>query len=495
MTRRAILQIGTEKTGTTTLQLFLASNRATLAERGFVYPSFCGARNHTGLAAYALAPARLDPIRESFGATSPEHVAEMRARLRRAAATELSAEAVRDKSAIFCNEHCHSRLISEAEVRCLRDFLRPFFEDVQVCVYLRRQDQVALSLYSTRLKSGSSAERILPQTHAEDPYFNYARSLKRWEEVFGRENLHERLFDRKTLTGGSILSDFVDAFGLGAIEEFAPVTDQNESIRPAAQEFLRLINPRIERLEGLPLEAVRGPLAARLAQFFPGRGARPARAAAEAFYAQFRASNEEVRARYFPERDSLFDESFDSYPELEDDRSASLEDFTGIAAQLHMDANREARRLECEIAIRDARLAWERGEADAAERALDRALGWRPNHADVHRLRAEYLVRQEKIEAAVAAARRAVAARPGAPEFWHFLGVLLQRARDLDGAAEAQRRVLELAPGHAAAERALAQIESAQAAVPAAEPRPDQMTGPAHALRQLHAQPQRPSGA
>ena len=38
MGRRAILQIGTEKTGTTTLQHFLAANRGPLARRGFLYP-------------------------------------------------------------------------------------------------------------------------------------------------------------------------------------------------------------------------------------------------------------------------------------------------------------------------------------------------------------------------------------------------------------------------------------------------------------------------
>ena len=79
----------------------------------------------------------------------------MRARLRAAAAAELSGGA----TAIFCSEHCHSRLTSPSEVDTLRDFLGGFFDDVRVGVYLRRQDQVALSLYSTRLKSGDVEHR------------------------------------------------------------------------------------------------------------------------------------------------------------------------------------------------------------------------------------------------------------------------------------------------------------------------------------------------
>ena len=103
----------------------------------------------------------------------------------------------------------------------LREFLTAFFDDIQISVYLRRQDQVALSLYSTRLKSGETETRILPRTHAGDPYFNYDRSLALWEDAFGRANIHVRLFDRKGLIGGSIVSDFI-AVGSSARSRTSP---------------------------------------------------------------------------------------------------------------------------------------------------------------------------------------------------------------------------------------------------------------------------------
>nr|MBA3326009.1 hypothetical protein [Paracoccaceae bacterium] len=164
MLRRAILQIGTEKTGTTTLQQFLALNRDILAQRGYRYPRFCGERNHTGLAAYALDPAKTDTIREPFGARSAAEVPAMRTRMQRAAQAELGDAA----TAIFCSEHCHSRLTSPSEVATLRAFLAEFFDDVQVCVYLRRQDHVALSLYSTSLKSGGVSPCLLPVTDPDN---------------------------------------------------------------------------------------------------------------------------------------------------------------------------------------------------------------------------------------------------------------------------------------------------------------------------------------
>jgi Tetratricopeptide repeat len=470
MSRRAILLIGTEKTGTTTLQHFLAANRTALRANGFVYPEFCGAANHTGLAAYAMAPEKRDAIRLPFGCGSAADVEPMRARLQAAAAQELPGEA----TAIFCSEHCHSRLTTAEEVGRLRDFLSRFFDDVQIAVYLRRQDQIALSLYSTRLKSGGTERVILPRTHADDPYFNYDRSIGLWEAAFGGDNVHVRIFDRARLIDGDVVTDFVTTWGVAGPHPYAKGANLNESISPLAQEFLRRVNMRLEPIEGLPLDAVRGPLAAGLARLLPGRGARPARADAEAFYGKYKASNDAVRQRHFPDRETLFDENFSDYPETEDRRDFDADDFAAVAAALHTAATRETRRLEAEIAIRDARLAWHRDDPAAAERALARALGWAPNHAGIYRTLAEYRLQQGRLDEALEAATAAVERKPGAHEYWHFLGILRRRTGDLDGAAAAQNEALRLAPDHAAARRELSQVVARDRHPQSAAPRTDE---------------------
>lgn len=459
MPGRAILQIGTEKTGTTSLQLFLSRNRETLRRRGFVYPRFCGSINQTGLAAYAMAPERSDPLRHEFGIHAPGDVAPMRRRMRTAAALELEG----GETAIFCNEHCHSRLTDAGEVSTLRAFLGEFFDDIQVMVYLRRQDQVAVSLHSTRLKSGSTDPRILPAARAEDPYYNYDRSLALWEACFGAENVTVRLFDRAELAGGSVITDFLRAWNIGEPSDFHPIRDQNESISPEAQDFLRLLNAHLAPVPGLPLSDVTGPLAASLAEHFPGSGAKPARAAARAFFETFRASNERVRARYFPGRPRLFGEDFSGYPETASRHETSLEDFARIAARLQSAAARDARRLEAEIAIRDARLAWERGDPAGAHAALDRAAAWLPGHAPVHRVRGEYLLREGRDADAAGAARRAAELCPESGEYWHFLGVIERRLGNLSTAREAQMRALERDPGLEAARTCLEDIAAAMA--------------------------------
>ncbi|MEL4896014.1 hypothetical protein [Crocosphaera sp. Alani8] len=50
---RAFLHIGTEKTGTTTIQNFLVKNREKLLSRSYLYPSFSGRSNHSSLVVLA----------------------------------------------------------------------------------------------------------------------------------------------------------------------------------------------------------------------------------------------------------------------------------------------------------------------------------------------------------------------------------------------------------------------------------------------------------
>jgi hypothetical protein len=458
--RRAILQIGTEKTGSTTLQSFLAANRERLAERGWRYPRFCGEANHTGLAAYALEAGRRDPIRAAFGGDDPADVPAMRARLERAARVELAD----GSNAIFCNEHCHSRLQSRDEIRRLRGFLAEFFDDIRVCIYLRRQDRVALSLYTTKLKSGNVPQRILPATRPTDPYFNYDLSLAAWEAEFGRERIEVRLFDRAELADGSVVTDFLATWGLGDVSDFVPVSDGNPSLRPEAQAFLRLLNPHLVPPEGVRADVLRGTVASLLERAFPGSGVRPARAEAEAFYEMFRDGNEAVRHRYFPDRASLFDESFDAYPEVADPLDFDRDTLAAVAARLLGAGQGEVCRLEAEVLIRDARLHWLREDRSAAIAALRNAVRWRPRHADAWRTLGEYLLREGQPEEAAAAAAHAAVLRPGSAEFWHFLGMARRRAGALAEALAAQERALELEPGHPGARQQCEQLAAALAA-------------------------------
>lgn len=455
MTRKAILQIGTEKTGTTTLQSFLAANRDHLLARGWIYPRFPGALNQTGLAAYAMDADRPDGLKAAFGGDTPEAVPEMRAQMRRRAEAELKG----GQGAIFCSEHCHSRLVTRGEVERLRDFLSPFFDEIEVSVYLRRQDRVALSLYSTQLKSGDTPRHILPAATDASLYYNYDRFLALWEDVFGADAIKVRLFERDLLVNGSVVDDFLATWDLGPIDAYRAVPNENASISVAAQEYLRQVNPHLAAWTGRAGENLRGIVVSALENAHGGRGARPARADAQAFYERFRSSNARVAARYFPDRSPLFEEDFSSYPDTEDNRLVETSTILAIATRLLGDTSARIDALEAEIGIREAALAW-RDDPEAALARVRTALSAFPDHAGLHRTLGEYYLRLDRPAAAAQAAEDACARAPDNWEYRHFLGIARAAAGNFAGARMAQKAALERNPDHAGVQAALAAVEA-----------------------------------
>ena len=311
MKRSAILHIGAEKTGSTTLQAFLAHNRIALRKRGFCYPRFPGRRVHHALPVYAKRIDRADDLHRFMQVSNEAELARFRRSLRRAARFELLT--TRARTFIFSSEHLQSRLVHPDELQALKDFLDEFFADVQISVYLRRQDRIAVSRYSTDVKSGRTLRTLLPSDAATLASYDYERLLDRWAGVFGADRVHPRICEPGELVANNIQADFQSVWQLG--EDLEPVANRNESLTPEAQEFLRILNQHMPSVVDGQENEMRRPVLSALREHFSGSGLRPKRSDAEAFYARFQASNEAVRQRFFPDRPTLFDHDFDQYPE------------------------------------------------------------------------------------------------------------------------------------------------------------------------------------
>src|ERR1700690_4476721 len=89
MKTTCFLHIGTEKTGTTSIQNFLSKNRPRLKKQGIIYPRSPGNQSQRDLTVYALGDERQSGgIRRHSGVSSSEQVPEARDRLQ----SELDAE-------------------------------------------------------------------------------------------------------------------------------------------------------------------------------------------------------------------------------------------------------------------------------------------------------------------------------------------------------------------------------------------------------------------
>ena len=242
------LHIGTAKTGTTSIQSFLQLNRQRIAAQGYYFPHSLGESNHEKLVAYALNTSKVESKRRQFSILSPDDLKQFRSTTKTELGKELATLPKSIEHVILSNEHCHSRLTTLEELQTLKHLLESFFDNTRVIVYLRRQDQAALSLYNTRILSGSSSARVFPAVQPNLPLrFDYARCLALYAHVFGHENIIVRQYAPHRLDTHTLVQDFAQAIGLKTESNFKNPSRLNESLRHLDLQFLRIFNLAIEQ--------------------------------------------------------------------------------------------------------------------------------------------------------------------------------------------------------------------------------------------------------
>lgn len=311
-TRRAIIHIGTEKTGSTSIQASLRAIRNSLPERGFAYPSSPGSPNHIRLAVYAAPKVAADRNLGRREALRRGHEGPLEEWLPAQLAQEMAQLPDTVHSVIFSNEHLHSRVRTLDAVIRLKQLLDPFFAEYTIVMYLRRQDELAVSRHSTRIKTGGVLPEILPADDGKpDLYYDYGALVDRWSAVFGANALRPRLFQRSELVGGDVVRDLLQLCGLDGVEVPQARANRNLTLSALAEEFVRHLNGKLPREAGAPPRRLLRTVAA----LAPGAPLLPERSAVEAFYARYLSGNEQVRRRYFPDRPALFSADFSRYPE------------------------------------------------------------------------------------------------------------------------------------------------------------------------------------
>ncbi len=352
--RRAVLLIGTEKTGSTSLQRFLAVNRERLMAAGLFVPVSLappnlappnlapeeGVLNHSDLVTACLAEWRdEDGLRLARQVAGAAAVAAFRAEVAARFAEEVARAPGRCDTLFISSEHCHSRLLLLHEVADVRRFLAPYAERIEVWVYLRPQHELAASQYAMHLLGGAGDAEMLPVLPYPEgyrraritswEYFDYAHLLARWAAIFGRAQVHPRLFQAGSLRNGDVVDDVLHRLGISG-DGLTPVAREVGNVSPRGQRFM------VRFLRGMgaraPADAAwaAGWVAERLRASEPGGGVLPTRGAVAAFMEQFAVSNERVRAEWFPERAALFDLDLARFPERAEAEELSGEAVTDI---------------------------------------------------------------------------------------------------------------------------------------------------------------------
>ena len=157
---RLILHIGSQKTGTTSIQQFLAKNREYLSTQDIYIPDYLGGNNHR----YAVFLAentgkREDAFTISSGLQNNDD-AKKQFRKKLLEKIEYECERENNKIWIISSEFFQSRLNTNEEVSRLKSILSDLFDEIKIICYLRDPLSTAISTWSTYVMSGGIAQNL-----------------------------------------------------------------------------------------------------------------------------------------------------------------------------------------------------------------------------------------------------------------------------------------------------------------------------------------------
>ena len=372
---KAIIHIGTEKTGSTSIQNFLHRNAKALATGQIFYPKqTCGLISNYKLVLYALnAPdkglcsidktsvlatlkpdmndsenkAKFDEWKTQFVLDHDTEVQTLR-------------KGLTSSTIVYSSEHFHSRTRAPEELARLKSLITHLYDDIKIVVYLRRQDRLAMSASNTAIQGGAVKMFSFDNIAGGSAYYDYASLMKRWTDAFGQENIQPQVFSKASMHHGDVVEDFAyHSLDLDA-EEVIELTDtikrkgniitgalkslknsagngkQNTEKKQKKEQTKQSANTRLSftalsslvafnklddddpLLESHPKQSLRQKLIRELHHINDEYGELlPERASAEKFYEHFREANAAL-CEQWPNLNG-FNEGFDMYPEKADD--------------------------------------------------------------------------------------------------------------------------------------------------------------------------------
>jgi hypothetical protein len=234
---------------------------------------------------------------------------------------------------IISSEQIHSRLHQLNEIERMLSFFRDAVDDIVVVAVLRRQDNLAVSRFSTAIRAGHTdfdtvfddisahAFTVVPQHRSVDDmtcYYDYSRLLDRFVQILGEQSIRVHLYEEEGTRLDSIA--MIDEYLGGALDDYErPEETLNHAMSAGAQFVIAALNRRFpSRLPDGRRNAAFFDFKRQVEAEMTGSARLVGRGEAEAFAAHFATSNDWVRRRFFSDRTSLFDNDFGMYPERVD---------------------------------------------------------------------------------------------------------------------------------------------------------------------------------
>lgn len=348
---KVIVHIGMPKCGSTSIQNYLIKNHTKLAKKGFGFLTCLGRGNQKALAYYAKDPTRIgsrQPILnlKKLGLSQYQTHEEMQAGIEERIHAQIESLPRSVHTLVFSSELL-TRLEPE-QVGALQALFATFSRSTTILLYLREQAAYIESSFTTSLRGGKRHTLNDHYQHKRSlHYLRYDRMIKCWEDVFGEDSLCPRLFSKADLHDGDAVADFCAATNIPHLPTHEDEQSSNKSLDMDILYQIRGVNRQLKNRE-LNRAAMRAIEVMQLtlgSSDFSGRKVALPPEILASIEAEFAASNEAVRRRFFPDRVRLFE------PRHSDPNAVNGEDPSGLGRTDFLEAliqNLLQRRLSLE---------------------------------------------------------------------------------------------------------------------------------------------------
>jgi hypothetical protein len=318
---KTILHIGLEKTGTTSVQQLLKTNRATLLGQGTLVPTSLHPGNNFYLAMASFSSFRPDGLLKAEGIKNQAGLDAFRTKVLTKFQAELKS-ASSAKQVMISSEHLQSRLTSLKDIQLLKNNLQSVgLNHFEVLVYLREPIRIALSHHGMAIKKGVFVDDSFfePNHPRVSQILGFKQSIEMWQQVFGVDALRVRLYPEGQKPS-ALIDDFFTTTGLSQTGlNLASDEKRNANLSAGALQILNQLNASNKLVAN---QVASKTFFDRLEKHAPGRGLSANAETIARFESFYSESNEWVRANFFGEQKSLFEKPLapgaDSQPELSD---------------------------------------------------------------------------------------------------------------------------------------------------------------------------------
>lgn len=232
------LHIGTEKTGTTSVQEFFHQHRLVMEEKySLLYPKF----GYSDVAQFELVAAIHEMSNGGRKAEFAPNVDYDPVEIWGKFCAQVRASNCH--KVIVSVEHFSSRLNADG-VKFVSEFLESNLPEyrVVILVYLRNQVDMLQSSYSTYIKTGGtkSVFEVVDSVDGSGTYYNYFNLITLWAQHFGHDAIVARNFNLLDKRKG-VIGDILETINIPTAS-FIFNVNSNKTWNPVFLEFCRILN-------------------------------------------------------------------------------------------------------------------------------------------------------------------------------------------------------------------------------------------------------------